>query len=537
MDEKTTKSNEVLFKKPKRFFETSGTVNPQYAYSVTLDNVTSTLNQDLKTMIDLGRYFSIFAPRQSGKTTFLEGIRNQFHLDKTYVIIILNFQQYKDLNKNVFYTLIEENLYEQLVNRLNQINCEKAEIVTQYLNQHRITDHISFYLLFKELNRILLQKKIVILIDEFDGIPLNELENFLASIRDLYQTYKTEKHKALYSVGIIGIRSVTKLFVGGVSPFNIADQVNLPPFSLKNVRDLYAQYTEETNQPFTEDAVKRIHEETAGQPWLVNRLGAILTTKIKPETVTPINETDIAQAIQIILNEKNNHFDNLYEKAKLYKETFVEIVFDNVEYEPYGEEQSWLEQYGLIKNQNGHAIVTNNIYKLVHMKAFARDVKANQDQIINDYLLPGNRLDINHILLDFYRYIARIGVRVFYEHGKPYEKTGQFLLTVWLFQFAKDDAGDIRYEVHTGLGRIDVLLTYKGIKYIIETKMNVFEDINDIRNEGIKQLTKKYLSTEDVSEGYLLIFDVKTQVGTPCIPEYHTVGNKKITCFIMGIGL
>ena len=56
------------------------------------------------------------------------------------------------------------------------------------------------------------------------------------------------------------------------SSFNIADQVEFPPFSLKNVRELYAQYTKETNQPFSEEAVKKVYQETAGQPWLVNRL-------------------------------------------------------------------------------------------------------------------------------------------------------------------------------------------------------------------------------------------------------------------------
>ena len=66
----------------------------------------------------------------------------------------------------------------------------------------------------------------------------------------------------------------TKLIVGGSSPFNIADQVSLTPFSLKNVKDLYTQYTQETNQPFTWGAVNKVYEETAGQPWfwLVNRL-------------------------------------------------------------------------------------------------------------------------------------------------------------------------------------------------------------------------------------------------------------------------
>jgi len=102
----------------------------------------------------------------------------------------------------------------------------------------QIVDHISFSRLFDELNQILLFKKIIIFIDEFDGIPLSELGNFLASLRELYLKYKKVKQKALYSVGLIGIRNITKLIVGGVSPFNIADHVELPPFSLKNVRVL-----------------------------------------------------------------------------------------------------------------------------------------------------------------------------------------------------------------------------------------------------------------------------------------------------------
>ena len=114
----------------------------------------------------------------------------------------------------------------------------------------------------------------------------------------------------------MGIRNVTKLIVGGVSPFNIADQVDLPPFSLKNTHDLFMQYTDETNQPFTENAVKRIHNETSGQPWLINRLGSILTVKIKPKTTDPIDEQDVEKAIQFLLKERNNHFDNLIEKSE-----------------------------------------------------------------------------------------------------------------------------------------------------------------------------------------------------------------------------
>jgi len=524
------------FKKPLRIFEKSGTVIPENSYYVFLEGVVNTDGQDIKTMIDRGRYFSMFAARQSGKTTFLESTRRQLHLDKTYIVILLSFQKYKNVEKEIFYSLVQDDIYTQLSRRLKEIGCDKLDSVSGFLEKHRIKDHISFTVLFEELNRILLFKKIVILIDEFDGIPQNELENFLSSLRDLYLKYKSEKQKALYSVGLIGIRNIAKLVVGGVSPFNIADHVKLPPFSLQNVRDLYAQYTEETNQPFTEEAVKKIYEETAGQPWLVNRLGTILTVDVKPGTIDPIDTTDVEKAIRILLFERNDHFDNLLEKVKLYKETFVEIVFDGVEYDPNDANHSWLEQYGLIKNRDEHAVVSNNIYKNRFLKTFFKEVSASVDPQVRKYILPGDRLNIEKILSDFSRYIGQIGAKAFYQKENPYERTGQFLLTAWLYQFVKDGEGELRYEVPSGLGRMDILLVYKGTRYIIETKVKRFESLETLLKEGVEQVSGSYLQPENVEEGYLVIFDIKTRVGNEFQPRYFPVGTRRITAVVIGIG-
>jgi hypothetical protein len=213
----------------------------------------------------------------------------------------------------------------------------------------------------------------------------------------------------------------------------------------------------------------------------------------------------------MLLLEKNDHFDNLYEKAKIYKETFVEVVFDNVVYSSYQEDQSWLEQYGLIKNKDGHAIVANNIYKSMFTNVFFREVNAYEEISPDGYVLPGNRLDMERILLDFEQYITRIGVNAFYKEDKPYEKTGQFLLTAWLYQFVRGGAGELRYEVPSGVGRMDIILTYIGKKYIIETKINRYNLTRTIQ-DGITQVSGKYLASESVEEGYLVIFDIKTQI-------------------------
>ncbi|MCP4151211.1 MAG: ATP-binding protein [bacterium] len=527
----------MMYQNPVRMFENSGVVNPEEAYYVTLDGVSNTKKQDIKTMVDRGRYFSIFAPRQSGKTTFFKRMCDQLHKDPVYVAIALSFQDSSSLNKSRFYELLEMEIYGQLLDRLQEVGCDKYGAVEEFLENHRLTDHTSFRMLFMKFNRIIRHKKIVIFIDEFDGIPLGELENFLTALRELYQKFKEVKQKALYSVGLVGIRNVAKLIVGGVSPFNIADEVEWPPFSLKNVRELYAQYTAETNQPFTEDAVKRVHEETAGQPWLVNRLGIILSVDIKPGTVEPIDEMDVKRAIKILLKERNDHFDNLYEKAKLYKETFVEIIFDNVEYHPYDEDQTWLEQYGLIKKFGDRAVVANNIYKAMNLKIFGNEARLAENVSTGEYLLPGGWLDMERILLDFEKYIALIGVNAFYEQQKPYEKTGQYLLTVWLYQFVKGGDGDVRYEVRTGLGRMDIFLTYKGRKYIIETKLNRRGNIAGLIADGVRQVAGKYMATEKEALGYLVIFDTQTPTGAQCKPQiYKGDDNKKVTGFIMGIG-
>ena len=523
------------YKKPKRYFERSGVVDPGASYYVPLENVTNMDNHDIKTMVDLGRYFSIFAPRQSGKTTYLEGFCRNLEMDPAYVALLLSFQRYKNLDKQRFYQLIQKDLYSQLINRLDAVNCPNLEAVKAFLDFHNLTDHISFSELFEELNRIIKLKKIVIFIDEFDGIPINELENFLTSLRELYQKFKKRKDKALYSVGLVGIRNITKLVVGGVSPFNIADQVKFPPFTLKNVCDLYGQYTEETNQPFTEDAVKKVFRETGGQPWLVNRLGTILTVDIKPETMDPITTEDVEEAIDILLYEENNHFDNITEKAKQYKETFIDVVFNGVEYIPGDEEQSLLLTHGLIRAEGKDVRVSNSIYQKRFTRTFFQESGAAADISIKGYFSSAGFLNMVDILSDFEEYIIQIGVAAFYSSQKPYEKTGQFLLTAWLYQFVEGGKGELRYEVPSGLGRMDILLTYRGRKYIIETKVNRASG-KKIIAKAIEQLCGKYLLTEKVDEGYVVVFDVRTNVGEVCPPQTHLAKGRRILSFNIGIG-
>jgi hypothetical protein len=271
----------MKYRKPKRIFEDSGSVNPEQSYYVPLENVTNTKKQDIKTMVDMGRYFSIFAPRQSGKTTVFKRICSELQKDPIYAAIVLSFDDYSSIDKTEFYSLLEKTRF---------------------------------------------------------------------------------------------------------------------------------------------------------------------------------------------------------------------------------------------------------------IKAFFKEVNAYEDLSLQEYALPGNRLDMKRILLNFERYVSQIGVRAFYSEEKPYEKTGQFLLTAWLYQFVKGEQSDLRYEVLSGLGRLDIMLTYKGKKYIIETKVNRHDDVSGIIEEGVQQLSGKYLATENTTEGYLVVFNTRVPVGTGCEPQTHQSGDKQVISFTIAIG-
>ena len=82
---------------------------------------------------------------------------------------------------------------------------------------------------------------------------------------------------------------------------------------------------------------------------------------------------------------------------------------------------------------------------------------------------------------------------------------------------------------------MDITLTYKGRRYIIETKINR-QNLSRTIDQGITQLSEKYLASERCPGGYLVIFDTKTPVGEGSEPHHHRVVDKTVTSFIIGIG-
>ena len=289
-----------------RRFGTQGPVYPEKHYVVSRK---AELGDFIERLQD-GRYIVIFAPRQTGKTTFF-----RWSLDKltthnpSYLTIRLDFQVMRDISEDVFY----QRLYQMFCRELKEI-FEKCEItpssdLTLLLENTQLSDSFSMITFFQHLSRLLQNRKIVIIIDEFDGIPTNAVSDFLYALR---HTYLSDEPRCPHSVGIVGVKNIVQLnYDRSISPFNVQDEFFLPNFTLEQVHELLEQYIEEVGQTFESEVIESIHKQSAGQPFLVNRLAQILTDELDIPKTKPITMDHFTQAHNKLLHERNTNIDHL----------------------------------------------------------------------------------------------------------------------------------------------------------------------------------------------------------------------------------
>ena len=154
-----------------------------------------------------------------------------------------------------------------------------SEALIHFLENMALTDNMSMLRGFRTLARVLGNQRVVVFIDEFDGIPSAVVSDFLYALRRIYISRTTPR--CPHSLGIIGVKSIAQLnYDRSVSPFNIHDDFALPNFTLAQVQELLDQYTDETGQTFAPEVIKSIHKQTGGQPFLVNRFAQILTEEM-----------------------------------------------------------------------------------------------------------------------------------------------------------------------------------------------------------------------------------------------------------------
>lgn len=159
-----------------RIFNTSGPIDTKLHYNVPRTDAVT----DLVRRIKDGRYVVIFAPRQTGKTTLfqdaLEMIANE---EANYYPLQLDFQTFRNVSAEEFYQLLKTDIRDEVERRCQKQDRSIKPELRQFLEEYSLTSHISLRPFLGKLAKHLDNRRIAIIIDEFDGIPQSCLADFL----------------------------------------------------------------------------------------------------------------------------------------------------------------------------------------------------------------------------------------------------------------------------------------------------------------------------------------------------------------------
>ena len=493
-------------------FGTYGPVNPEEHYVVSR----AVALTDFINRVKQGRYIVIFAPRQTGKTTFFQWALEALTADsaETYFPIELNFEVYEDYTAPDFYNALYQRICKEIARVFRKRQRVPSEALRQFLKDTKLTDHIAMMDFFEQLAEFLGDEKLILIIDEFDGIPRAVVSGFLHSLRHIY--VHGSRPRCLYSVSLVGVKHITQLNLNrSISPFNIQDEFTLSNFTFKQVRELLAQYTHEVGQAFAPEVIENIHRQTAGQPFLVNRFAQMLTEEMNIPKTETITMTHFSKTHAEILEEDNANLTHLMTNIRRdprFKNILMEIVSyeRGVRFNPRRELISELATHGVIgKGTDGMCQIVNPIYQYCILQAFKPEMNGleqdyfPEDTDFLDYLTPTGQINMELLLDNFRTFIARAGFRILQVPETPKEYVGQDLLYAYLDQFVSLIRGVMYLEVQTGRGRMDLVIFHNAQKYIVETK--IWE--GNRRYQAAKKQLAAYLKLENSRKGYYVVFD------------------------------
>ena len=480
-----------------REFNTSGPCDPTLHYTVMREKMLAIGRQK----VAKGRYFTLFAPRQSGKTTYFHLLLEELKHDG-FTPIWISFENLKTLAPKRFYEALNYKLQGELAEH-------QLEIVPP------IGDPFDLELFFHRHQ--LKSASIVLIIDEFEGIPDEVLSEVMHTFR---QIYHQKKKYALHSLILVGVSTIADLVLSSASPFNIAEEFQLPYFTFEEVYELIQQYIKETGQPFTEEVIKAIYHNTHGQPGLVCALCLHLVTEMATDRSQPVSMSHFYPTLKYFITQKRDkNITNIVQKAREKPLFMLKLLFQTepIPFSIYDHDMSWLAANGVVDVLAGAVDVLVPLYKKVLVTVFSPIINGETryyitsiHDTVTQYLTAEGGLDVNALLEAYRAYVRRRGGQAFdTEHLR--EGAWHYSLDGFLYFFIEQLGGQTFVEVPSGRGRIDILIRYQAQSYLIETKRFVN---NTYFKQGKGQLAA-YLQSEGLAEGYYVVFsDIHTDQDT-----------------------
>lgn len=495
-----------------RIFNTSGPCDPDLHYTVMREELVATGQK----LVEQGRYFTIFAPRQAGKTTYFQLLFRQLK-KQDFTPVWISFESLRTIGREKFYQVMGHELQRALASHGLKLD-------------YPFSDQVDVQRFFEAVRPQ--TPRIVLVIDEFEDVPASAMSELLHAFRKMYHQ---KEYYALHALALVGVGSLAELVVSSSSPFNIVDELQIPYFTQSEVEHLIEEYVADSGQRFEPEVIQAIYDNTQGQPGLVCALCHYLVNTAVLDRSQSVSIQAFYTTLRHFLTERmDKNILNIVQKAREKQDFMLRLLFDDnpIPFTVDDPDIAYLHANGVVDNVNGFVEIPVPLYSKRLITAFRPSINGESKFYVSaydsfsEYLLPDG-LNLHAILERYRDYVRRRGFHAFNAEQLK-EGAWHYSLDGFINFFIDRLRGDTLVEVPTGRGRTDILIVYPGHKYIIETK--VFAD-DSYFQRGKRQLAD-YLESERLAEGYYLVFSAKHRADDPLYFD-ETIDGKRIYTYII----
>jgi len=475
-----------------RRFHSYGPVDEDIHFSVPrTDIVQQYLDQLIGHPKKGGHYFTVWAPRQTGKTWLTRQIVQEIKALYPDQYEILSFS----LGVLRGISIPKDQNSDEIPKSFSDIISEK------FPNEPNVKDWKEFRDMFSR-TKGLWDRPLIMLIDEVDTLPSFWLDVLVGQFREMYLDREANW---LHGLSLIGVRAVLGVDSERGSPFNIQRSLHVPNFTLVEVTDLFNQYQLESGQIVEPEVVVSVYESTNGQPGLVGWFGELLTEKYNPGTPVAIDlntwKTVYRKALYV---EWNNTILNLIKKAMGEYQPYLLDLFSRSDI-PFNLRTNWcgyLYLNGIIscttqQKTNEEMVETCRfaapfiqtcLFDSLTLDLIGDRMSGMAVDPLDDLadVFEGETLNLPPLLDRYKAYLLRMkskGLNPFKDQPRRTdthytEAVGHFHLYAWL-QAAIGRRCVTSPEFPTGNGKVDIHIRCNGKKGIIEVKS--FVDMSETR--------------------------------------------------------
>ncbi|MDQ1351345.1 MAG: hypothetical protein QG657_1647 [Acidobacteriota bacterium] len=487
-----------------------------------------------------GHYFTVWAPRQTGKTWLMQQVVQKIKQEDKYNVAMISLQAAKDIEN-------EKKVLEILIKKISQ---------TLQIRFPKISSISDISDLFT--NKYF-QKPLILIIDEFDSLEEKFINRFVNIFRDIYiektgepDKVSSEKRLLLHGLALIGVRSVLGIENIKGSPFNIQRSVRVSNLNYDEVAGMFKWYEKESGQTVEEEVIRTLYDEMRGQPGLTCWFGELLTETYNHDPKQPITMQNFKEAYGAATHIlPNNNILNLISKVNKppYNEMVMEFfkTGEKIEFKFNNSDINYLYMNGVIDQEKA----VNDEYYLKFSCPFVQkslfDYFSNEifrylGQLIHpldamEDAVDEENLYIPNIIKRYQAYLTK-NQGVFFKDVprrkddlRIYEAIYHFNLFRYLYDLLKARGVEVVPQFPTGNGKIDLILKYHQKIYALELKS--FKDMYT-HERGIEQAAE-YGRQLGLKEIAFLVFVELSEAEAKQLEKVVEKNNVKVTVLPVGI--